>query len=74
MQIQNVAFINEGLQITYLEDRDIDEQSGIVEVRVLSIPHSSITNELMSDLEDSVQQIIDAASVARRRPVASFRG
>lgn len=72
MQIQNVAFVNEGLQITYMEDRDFDEQTGIVEVRVLSIPHEVITHELMADLQDSVLQIVDAAAIARRRPAASF--
>jgi hypothetical protein len=73
MRLQNVINTNDSLQITYIEESDIDSHSGIMEARTLDIPHATLDPRLMADLIDSIQQIIEEARVLRRRPEASFQ-
>lgn len=72
MRLQSLVNTNDSVQITYLEEADIDTQTGIMEARVLDVPHAVIPQEHMDDLVDSVEQILDVARVARRRPVDQF--
>jgi hypothetical protein len=72
MRLQSIVNTNDSLQISFLEEADIDTQTGIMEARVLDVPHAVIPQEHMDDLVDSVEQILEVARVARRRPVEQF--
>lgn len=72
IRLQNVINTNDSLQITYINEADIDSQSGIMEARTLDIPHAVLDPRLMADLVDSVEQIIEEGRVLRRRPEQSF--
>lgn len=72
MRFQTVIFTNESVQITYSEESDFDPETGVAEARTLDIPHATLGEELFDDLQDSLEQIIDFARVAMRKPVKSF--
>lgn len=73
MRWHSVVNTPDGLQVTYEEEGDFDEDTGISNVRVITIPHEVSGNELLSDLQDSVEQVVDAARVAKRKPLEQFK-
>lgn len=72
IRVQSVINTNHGLQVTYVNEADIDEKSGIMEARTLDLPHEVIAQPVMDELVDAVKQLIEVARVARRRPEDSF--
>ncbi len=71
MKIHSIAFSPQSIQISYQEERDHDEKTGVFEIRTLDVPHHVAPDE-MKDLVDSAQAFIDAALLARRNPPDSF--
>lgn len=71
--IHSVVFADGGLQIVYTKEDGLDEQTGSVEVTTLEASHALIPTELLSDLQESVETIIDEITTARRRPRESFQ-
>lgn len=74
MRINSLAVTPDGIQITYLEEADIDEATGIVMARTLEVPHEHIANSDFEDLLDSIRVIVDHALEKKRRPPESFVG
>ena len=72
IRLQNIINTNDSLQITFVREEDIDTQSGVMEGRVLDIPHAALDQRLMDELIDVVEQLIDEARVLRRRPDETF--
>lgn len=68
MRVQSVINTNHGMQITYVEEADIDTDTGIVVARTLEIPHEVLDQVLVDDLTDWVVQVVDAARVLRHQP------
>lgn len=67
LDIQSIVFGPEAIEITYIEERDVDKGSGIVDIRTRSIPFNLCEAE-RDELLDSVLQYLDAAAVVRRNP------
>lgn len=72
MRIQSIINTNNSLQVTYLEEADIDEETGVMEARTVDIPHAIVPQEIIDELQDITRQILDVARVARHRPVDRF--
>lgn len=72
IRLQNVINTNDGLQITYIREDDIDTRSGIMEARTIDIPHEVLDPRLLADLVDAVEQIIEEVRVLRRLPQAAL--
>lgn len=72
IRLQNIINTNDSLQITYINDADVDPGTGIMEARMLDIPHGVLDQRLMDELIDVVHQFIEEARVLRRRPDDSF--
>lgn len=73
MRIQSIVMTNDVVQLTYLEEAGVNTDTGIVEARVLEIPHAVLPQALIDDLVDSAHSIIDEARVRNRQPADSFR-
>lgn len=70
---QSVQIGESSIQISYIPPDGIDEVSGIAEVRVVEIPHEVIGSDQLAEFVDQLDQIMEAARVARRRPEQSIR-
>lgn len=68
IRLRSIAVTNEVLLIDYVDDSDIHDRSGIVESRVLELPHHQVPRDLFDDLVDAVLQIIDNSRAIRRLP------
>lgn len=68
IRLQNIINTNDSLQVTYIREEDIDQNTGIMEARTIDFPHGALDQRLMDELLDVVHQIIDEARVLRRRP------
>lgn len=73
MRVQSIVNSNQSLQVTYLEEADIHENSGIMTARTVDIPHQVLPQHLMDEIVDIAAQIIDFARVTQREPVEQFR-
>lgn len=73
IRLQNIINTNDSLQVTFINEADIDTQSGIMEARTLDIPHGALDPRLMAELVDWVEQLVEEARVLRRRPETSFQ-
>lgn len=73
VSIQTVVFGDQGVQITYIDDKGVDRDTGIAEITTLEVPHEVLPTALLDDLVDSVETIIDEVRVLRRRPVEQFK-
>lgn len=72
MQIQQVAFTNSSVQITYIEEADVHSDSGIIKASTLDIPHECIPNALFAELQEAIHDVIEQARVTMRKPVDTF--
>jgi hypothetical protein len=73
MRVQSIVNTNDGLQLTYILEADIHEQSGIMTARTVDIPHAVLPQHLLDELVDIAHQIIDHARVVQREPEEQFR-
>jgi hypothetical protein len=73
MRLQSIVNSNASLQITYIEEADIHEDSGIMIARTVDIPHPSLPQHLLDEVVDIAEQIIDFARVTQREPIEQFR-
>ena len=73
MRLQSIVNSNTSLQITYIEEADIHDDSGIMLARTVDIPHHTLPQDLLDEVVDAAQQIIEFARVTQREPVAQFR-
>lgn len=73
MRLQSIVNSNASLQITYIEEADIHDDSGIMLARTLDIPHPTLPQHLLDEVIDAAAQIIDFARVTQRAPVEQFR-
>jgi hypothetical protein len=74
VRLQKIEVTHWGLEITYLEEADVDAPTGITEIRTLQIPHEQLDSVLLEELFDSIIQVIDDARTRVRRPDDSFIG
>ena len=72
VDIQSVAFAPGQIEIVYAEARDTDSQSGILELRTLILPSQVVEDAAMEAL-DAIQQLLDAALLAKRSPLAVMK-
>jgi hypothetical protein len=73
MRLQSIVNSNSSLQITYIEEADIHEGSGIMLARTVDIPHPTLPQALLDEIVDAAAQIIDFARVTQREPTEKFR-
>lgn len=73
VSIQTVVFGDQGVQITYIEEKGVDRDTGIAEIVTLEVPHEVLPTPLLEDIVDAAEAIIDEARVMRRRPVEQFK-
>lgn len=73
MRLQSIVNSNASLQITYIEEADIHEGSGIMLARTVDIPHPVLPQHLLDEVVDVAEQIIDFARVTQREPAEQFR-
>lgn len=74
IRLQNISVTNQSVQITYVEPTEIDTDSGIMEARILDIPHEVLPQEFMDELLDIALQLIDHGRAVRRLPRDELRG
>lgn len=73
VSIQTVVFGDQGVQITYIEEKGVDRDTGIAEIVTLEVPHEVLPTPLLEDIVDAAEAIIDEARVMRRRPAEQFK-
>lgn len=73
MRVQSVVNTNHGLQITYVNEDEIDADTGILVARTLDMPHDVLDQVLMDELTDWVVQVVEAARVLRHQPRDEYR-
>lgn len=73
MRLQSIVNTNASLQITYIQEADIHEGSGIMLARTVDIPHAVLPQALLDEIVDSAAQIVEFARVTQREPVEQFR-
>jgi hypothetical protein len=73
IRLQSLVNTNDGLQITYIEDADIHQGSGVMMARTVDIPHAVLPQALLDEIIDSALQVIEFARVTIREPVEQFR-
>jgi hypothetical protein len=72
IRIESITNTGDGLEVIYADEVDIDYRSGIVEARVLRIPHDAIPQEHISDLIDWVVQLLDIARIHKHHVADTF--
>lgn len=73
MRLQSIVNSNHSLQITYIDEADIHEESGVMLARTVDIPHPVLPQHLLDEVVDVAEQIIDFARVTIREPAEQFR-
>lgn len=72
VSIQSVELGDEFVQVSYVEHRDADRDTGIMEMRVLIVPRDVLDEGEMEDLIDSCRAVLDKAKLVQRNPPATF--
>lgn len=72
VDIQSVVFAPGQIEISYTEQRDVNPSTGILEVRTLVVPTEKV-EEAYREAVEVLQQLVDAALLARRNPVKMLR-
>lgn len=72
MRLQSIINSNHSLQITYIEEADIDEDTGVMLARTVDIPHAVLPQHLLDEVVDVAEQVIEFARVTVRAPVDQF--
>jgi hypothetical protein len=73
MRLQSIINSNTSLQITYIDEADVHDESGIMLARTVDIPHPTLPQHLLDEIVDAAEQIIDFARVTQRAPAEQFR-
>lgn len=73
VSIQSIQITDTEVSIQYVEEGGLDRSSGIIEAKMISIPHEVLPTSLLTDLVDSAQSILEEARVIRRKPAESFK-
>jgi hypothetical protein len=73
IRLQNIAITNQSVQITYVEPADNDTGSGVMEARILDLPHEIVPQAFVDELLDIAVQLIDHGRAVRRLPRQDLR-
>jgi len=71
--ITNIAMGDEGLQISYVREADVDTNSGISEMRSVNVPYAILDQSLLNELNEAALAIIEEARVIRMQPADALR-
>lgn len=72
MRLQSIINTNHGLQVTYIDEADIHEESGVMVARTVDIPHPVLPQHLLDEVVDVAAQVIEFARVTIRAPADQF--
>lgn len=67
VRIQSVAFGDERIEVTYIEDRDVYRDGGLM-ARTIVIPVRAVDDTLINEAFEAVQAIVDEYLIRQRNP------
>lgn len=71
--VQSIAFGDDSVQVAYLMPDAVHRDSGIIETRIIDIPHAVLESGLFNALNTAVLDILDEARQIQRQPIESLR-
>ena len=71
VEIHSIMLSEGGVEISYVEEEDVNRASGILKIRTIMIPKALVSEEV-AELIEAAQAVIDAGLVADRAPAPSF--
>lgn len=71
VDVQSLMFGERGVEVSFIDPDGFDQESGILQIKTMQVPFDLIEEE-MGELMDAIQDILDAAQVARRNPPKTF--